>query len=100
MKIGRQWLGRRVTVTWLDPCTWHEEGEHELGSVRGSGSPPVWTSDGVVADIRDGWVRIEQNRVANATPAASGILVHEDLIQSVRVWTPEGGEATPDPTAA
>lgn len=92
MKITRALLGKRIVLTWRDPCDWTEEGDHQLDTTKGASAPPVWQHIGWVEDISDGWVRVRQSHCQNAVNKKAGVLIYEDLIEAIEVW--------PDPEPA
>lgn len=93
MKITRAHVGKRVLVTWRDPCSWSEEG-HEVDTVRGAAAAPVWTHLGWIEDVTDGWVRLRQAACQNAVTKKEGLLVYEELIEALEVW-PEAAPPAP-----
>lgn len=86
MKLRRDVVGRRVEITWRDPFDWSEEGE-TVDTIKGRAHPPLWTHQGVVEDLTDGWVRVRTGTCtgAHVTPKKEGVAVYEDLIETLVV---------------
>ena len=99
VKIGKQYLGKMVELTWRDP----RFDRVELHAVRhGRDALAVWQEFGRIDEIVDGVVRIihSAGKETAGAPAIDEICatwVAEDLVDSIVVYEPvkvtEGGES-------
>lgn len=95
MKIGRSYLGQRVTVTWRDPreATVHDDSHP---ATRGIAALAIQENEGVIDDITDGVVRIRHNKATHPQDMPhptewSFTWLQEDLITEIIVWTKSSG---------
>ena len=94
MKIHKSLVGKRVCLSWRDPCTFQAEGPHEIGVVPTRESLPLWEECGWIASVNEGLVKLVHARCRNGTPEETGTVVFEDLIETLDIW-PEPMEVQP-----
>ena len=84
MKL-RNYIGKKVEMTWRDPFDWREEGEESIDQVQGADHVPQWTHLGVVEGVVDGWVRLRYGTCVSSQtkPVKEGVMVYEELVTSV-----------------
>ena len=96
MKVGRQYLGKRVEVVWRDPCSANVKSHARDHTDVPKGREVLATQreQGIITDITDGVVRLEHTRgedsplVPEPTTDFSLTWVDEALIESIVVYEP------------
>lgn len=90
MKVSKSLVGKRVCLTWRDPCEWRAEGQHELDIPPSRDQLPLWEDCGWISAVIDGLVKITHTRCFQNMPEknreAQGHVVFEDLIDTLEVW--------------
>ena len=100
MKVGKQYIGRHVEVTWRDPGDARVSvSPGDVVSIpKGRAALATWLERGVITDLTDGVLRIEHSR---ATPGLAELhqsleyvftYVPEELVETIVVYVPETGE--------
>lgn len=56
MKVTKGHLGKRVSLTWLDPVT-----DRVKEKFKGREALARWTEEGIIDDITDGVVRLQKS---------------------------------------
>ena len=89
MKVPRSLVGKTVEITWRDPHDWKEEAE-SVDTTKGAAHVPQWTHQGVIEDVTEGWVRLRYGVCDSpyTKPTKEGVMVYEDLIETLVVLAP------------
>jgi len=91
-------LGRVVEIKWTDPNT---DRSAITSLKKGRVALATWTEYGIVYDITDGIVLIVHSMAASPgveeTDEVVRTAVPESLIESLVVFSPEGGPAVAEP---
>lgn len=93
MKVGRQYIGKLVEMTWRDP------GEARLTLTdpsydpKGRGCLASWRERGFILDVTEGVVKIEHSRAVGAPmlrqpDESTCSFVPEELVESITVYEP------------
>lgn len=85
MKVGRQYLGKFVEITWRDPGTAHVKARRREEALKGVEALALWRERGVVDDVTEGIVRLVHSEGYNAKHV-DGV----DEIEFYCTWVPEG----------
>ena len=89
MKVGRQYLGKVIQLTWRDPGTQRVPLHQAL---KGRDALAMWDEYGLVDDITDGVVRIIHS--SGKDPGARDVdeiaytVVDESLVEKIVVYEP------------
>jgi hypothetical protein len=92
MKVAKALIGKRVCLSWRDPCTFEAEGQHEMALVPTRDALPLWEECGWIAAVNEGLVKLVHARCRmpaaslNGTPEETGTVVFEDLVETLEVW--------------
>lgn len=92
MRVGRQYLGKEVRVTWRDP---HQGDRIPLDSApKGKAALATWTEWGRIDDLTDGIVRLVHSEAKNppyeSEPGVEVVptYIPEELIEDIVVLEP------------
>lgn len=96
MKVGRQYTGKVVEITWRDP---HGADRMEVAKMPvGYHALSTWREYGVIDNVTDGVVRLIQSRAENPPykdereEEAVPSYVHEALIEKIVIFEPSKEE--------
>lgn len=97
MKVGKQYLGRYVELTWRDPGAARTVLHSYSERPRGVGCLATWRERGVIVDVTDGVVQIEHSHATGAPLLRQEdevvcTYVPEDLVESITVYEPVSKE--------
>jgi len=95
VKIAKSLIGRRVSISWRDPCNFRNKGKHAVDVPPIRTSLPLWEECGWIHSVSDGIVKLQHARCVTRDEdnwEDEGSEVFEDLIETLEVW-PEVKEA-------
>lgn len=97
MKIAKSLIGKRVSLSWRDPCTFRNKGKHAVDVLPTRNALPLWEECGWIQSVNEGIVKLQHARCIRPDEdnwEDEGSEMFEDLIETLEVW-PEVSDAKP-----